>query len=375
LLLAADTVVASAQTSIALFSSENTNAILNTHLNPVSNFIFDRDYDFREEGVVDTIRQHVKEEITQVDFTKLAETVCGDAIATNIMMIGFACQKGMIPLPPEAIERAIELNAVAVPANKRAFNWGRKFANDPSEIEAVLDKIRPVSKEPDTLEEIISKRADFLKEYQDAKYAQSYRDFISKIEITEGKLGKSRDLTNAVARNLFKLMSYKDEYEVARLYTNGEFEKQISETFDGDFKLNYHLAPPIIGFGKKPNGRPRKRAFGPWMMKSFRLLAKYKHLRGGKWDIFGYSAERKMERALIEDYKSTIEGLLSKLTESNRHFASAIARVPDDIRGFGPVKEAAFKKAEVKKKDLLAQFEKPASEKKSGKSTEVEPAE
>lgn len=375
LLLAADTVVASAQTSIALFSSENTNAILNTHLNPVSNFIFDRDYDFREEGVVDTIRSHVKEEITQVDFTKLAEKVCGDAIATNIMMIGFACQKGLIPLPPEAIERAIELNAVAVPANKRAFNWGRKFANNPSEIDTILDKLRPTAQEPDTLEEIINKRADFLKDYQDAKYAQSYRDFVSKVEIAENKLGKSRDLTNAVARNLFKLMSYKDEYEVARLYTNGEFEKQISETFDGDFKLNYHLAPPIIGFGKKPNGRPRKRAFGSWMMKSFRLLAKYKHLRGTKMDIFGYSAERKMERALIDEYKETIASLLGKLNETNRHFASSIARVPDDIRGFGPVKEAAFKKAEEKKKELLVQFSKPALQSNNSEIEKAEPAE
>ncbi len=375
LLLAADTVVASAQSSIALFSPENTNAILNTHLNPVSNFIFDRDYDFREEGIIDNIRQHVRKDITQVDFTKLAESVCGDSIATNIMMIGYACQKGLIPLPPETIERAIELNAVAVTANKRAFNWGRKFANNPSEIETILDKLRPVSKEPDTLEEIINKRADFLEDYQDTKYAQSYRNFVSKVEMAESKLGKSRELTNAVARNLFKLMSYKDEYEVARLYTNGEFAKQISDVFDGDIKLNYHLAPPIIGFGKKPNGRPRKRSFGPWMMKGFKTLARYKHLRGTKLDVFGYSSERKMERSLIEDYKQTITGLLTKLDENNRHFASAIARIPDDIRGFGPVKEEALKKAKTKQKNLLQQFEKPLTQNKSGRTTKAEPAE
>lgn len=375
LLLAADTVVASAQSSIALFSPENTSAILNTHLNPVSNFIFDRDYDFREDGVVDTIRKHVRKDMAQVNFNKLAETVCGDAIATNIMMIGYACQMGMIPLPPEAIERAIELNAVAVAANKRAFNWGRKFAHDPKEIEVILQVANPKAKEPDTLEEIINKRAEFLKDYQDEDYAKSYSDFIAKVETAEEKLGKSKDLTNAVARNLFKLMSYKDEYEVARLYTNGEFEKQIAETFDGDFEVNYHLAPPLVGFGKKPNGRPRKRAFGPWMMKAFKVLAKYKHLRGTKMDIFGYSTERKMERGLIEDYKQTIISLLNKLNEDNRHFASAIARIPDDIRGFGPVKEEAFKKAEAKKKDLLQQFEKPASQSQNTKSAKAEPAE
>lgn len=375
LLLAADTVVAAAQGSVSLFSPENTNAVLNTHLNPVSNFIFDRDYDFREQGVVDTIKQHVREDISHIDFTKLAESVCGDAIATNIMMIGYACQKGLIPLAPETIERAIELNAVAVAANKRAFNWGRKFAHEPDEIEKVLQKTNQKPQEPDTLEEIINKRAAFLKDYQNADYAQSYRDFLNTVEKAESTLGKSRDLTNAVARNLFKLMSYKDEYEVARLYTNGEFEKQISETFDGKFEINYHLAPPIIGFGKKPNGRPRKRAFGAWMMKAFKLIAKYKHLRGTRLDIFGYSAERKMERQLIEDYKQTVTDMLGKLNEDNRHFAGAIARIPDDIRGFGPVKEAAFKKAEEKKRDLLVQFEKPASQGKQSETTAAEPAE
>jgi len=374
LLLAADTVVADSKNSISLCSPENTNAILNTHLNPVSNFIFDRDYDFREQSVVGNIRKHVRDDMTQIDFTKLAETVCGDAIATNVMMIGYACQSGLLPVSPQSIERAIELNAVAVAANKQAFNWGRKFAHDPSEIKNILASTKPTFQEPDTLEEIINKRAAFLTDYQNEDYASKYREFVSKVETAESKLGKSRELTNAVARNLFKLMSYKDEYEVARLYTNGEFEKQIAETFDGKFEINYHLAPPMLT-GKKPNGRPRKRAFGPWMMKAFRMLAKYKHLRGTKWDVFGYSAERKMERQLIEDYKTTINGLLGKLDDDNRHFASAIARVPDDIRGFGPVKEEAYKKAEAKKKDLLLQFEKPPAQNKSGKTTEVEPAE
>ncbi|MEM8652186.1 MAG: indolepyruvate ferredoxin oxidoreductase family protein [Pseudomonadota bacterium] len=376
LLLAADTVVASAQGSVALFSPENTNAVINTHLNPVSNFIFDRDYDFREVGVVDTIKKHVKDEMEQVDFTKLAESVCGDAIATNIMMIGYACQKGLLPVSAAAIEKAIELNAVAVAANKLAFNWGRNFAAFPDEARKILESLKGQNKEPDTLEEIIDKRAAFLVEYQDQAYAQSYRDFVSKVENTEkDKFGKKRDLTNAVARNLFKLMSYKDEYEVARLFTNGDFEKQIAETFDGDFTLNYHLAPPIIGFGKKPNGRPRKRAFGPWMMRAFRLLAKYKHLRGTKWDLFGRTAERKIERKLISDYRSEMEGLLGKLNESNHHFAVAIARLPDDIRGFGPVKELAVSKTEDKRKDLMNQFNKPEVAGKDTKKTASEPAE
>ena len=292
------------------------------------------------------------------------------------MMIGYACQKGLLPVSAAAIEKAIELNAVAVAANKLAFNWGRNFAAFPDEARKILESLKGQNKEPDSLEEIIDKRAAFLVDYQDQSYAQSYRDFVLKVENTEKeKFGKKRDLTNAVARNLFKLMSYKDEYEVARLFTNGDFEKQIAETFDGDFSLNYHLAPPIIGFGKKPNGRPRKKAFGPWMMRAFRLLAKYKHLRGTKWDLFGRTAERKMERQLISDYRSEVEGLLGKLNESNHHFAVAIARLPDDIRGFGPVKELAVRKTDDKRKDLVSQFNKPEKAGKDTKRPASEPAE
>ncbi len=375
LLLAADTVVASAQSSIALFSQESTTAVINTHLNPVSNFIFDRDYDFREVGVVDTIKTHVKDDMRQVDFTKLAETVCGDAIATNIMMVGYACQSGLLPVSSASIERAIELNAVAVKANKRAFNWGRKFAAEPEEATKVLQGLTAKTDEPDTLEEIITKRAEFLTDYQNEAYAQTYRDFVANVENAEDKLGKKRDLTNAVARNLFKLMSYKDEYEVARLYTNGEFEKKIAETFDGDFKLNYHLAPPLIGFGKKPNGRPKKRAFGGWMFPVFRQLAKLKSLRGTSLDVFSYTSERKVERQLIADYRALIEGILPKLNEQNRSFANALARLPNDVRGFGPVKEASIEKMEIQKKDLLAQFERPSQSKASDSATVAEPAE
>ncbi|MEM7288779.1 MAG: indolepyruvate ferredoxin oxidoreductase family protein [Pseudomonadota bacterium] len=359
LLIAADTVVAAAQSSVALFSPENTHAIINSHLSPVSNFIFDRDFDFRENGVVDTIREHVREDINQVDFTKLAESVCGDAIATNIMMVGYASQMGLLPISHIAIERAIELNAVAVKANKRAFDWGRKFAANPQEAQQLLEKQKPNSHEPDTLEEVINKRAEFLESYQNKNYAKTYRDFVQDVEAREAALGKKRDLTNAVARNLFKLMSYKDEYEVARLYTNGEFEKQIAETFEGDFKLNYHLAPPIIGFGKKPNGRPRKRAFGPWMLAAFRQLAKLKSIRGGPLDVFGYAKERKMERKLIADYRAMISDILPKLSDDNRQFANALAGLPNEIRGFGPVKEQSIEKADQQKQDLMAQFLKP----------------
>ena len=363
LLLAADTVVAAATGSVALYSPENTHSVLNTHLNPVSNFIFDRDFDFREQGVIETIHKHVKPETNQVDFTKLAELVCGDAIATNIMMIGYACQKGLLPVTPTSLEQAIELNAVAVEANKRAFNWGRRFAEFPEEAQKLLDKARPALGEPESLETIIQNRSNYLTAYQSDKLARKYQALVSTIEAAEKKLGKQRDLTNAVARCYFKLLSYKDEYEVARLFTNGDFEKRIAETFDGDFKLAYHLAPPVFAGKKLPNGRPRKRQFGAWMMTAFKVLAKMKGLRGTMFDPFGYSSERKMERTLIDDYEKLITNLAGKLNSENHRFAVALACIPNEIRGFGPVKAKAIDKAETLKAELLNQFHKPGLEK------------
>ena len=166
-------------------------------------------------------------------------------------------------------------------------------------------------------------------------------------------------------------MSYKDEYEVARLFTNGDFERQISQTFDGDFKMKFHLAPPLINFGKKPNGRPRKREFGAWMMPLFRTLAKMKSLRGGAFDIFGYSAERKQERALIAEYRAMIEEILLKLDESNRVHAQELAQIPNDIRGFGPVKEKSIIQANKKKQELLERFLQAGHKVKSEKSPET----
>lgn len=375
LLLAADTVVASATGSVALFSPENTHAVINSHLNPVSNFIFDRDFDFREHSVVDTIRKHVRPDVRQVDFTKLAETVCGDSIATNIMMIGYACQLGLIPVSAQAIEQAIELNAVAVKANLRAFNWGRRFAAFPDEAAELLEKVRPDSSVPDTLEHLVTRRAEYLTAYQDSRLADRYRETVKKIAEREAALGKKDELAKAVARYYFKLLSYKDEYEVARLFTNGEFDKQITDTFTGDFKIAYHLAPPIFGGKKKPNGRPRKRAFGPWMKSAFGLLARMKGLRGTILDPFGYSAERRMERKLIAEYEELISDLSEQLSEDNHRFAVALARLPDEIRGFGPVKEISVAKAEEKRASLLEQFKNPTAEPAGTKSDATEPAE
>jgi indolepyruvate ferredoxin oxidoreductase len=374
-LLAADTVVAASAGSVALYEEGRTRAVLNTHLSPVSRFVFDRDFDFREREVVKTIAESVAGDPDQLDFGALAEAVCGDSIATNIMMVGFASQRGLLPVSPEALERAIELNGVAVAANKRAFAWGRRFALDRGEAEKILSALRPSPKEPETLDELIDRRADFLAGYHNRGYADRYRQFVERVSAAEEKLGRKRDLTNAVARYYFKLLAYKDEYEVARLFTDGDFEKRIRDTFSGDFKLSFHLAPPVFKGEILPNGRPRKREFGPWMMRAFRLLAAMKGLRGTAFDPFGYSAERRMERRLIAEYEATMKEILAGLNANNHRFAVALARLPDDIRGYGPVKEKSVAAAQEKKAELLAQFTKPAGTARTAKRKQAEPAE
>jgi indolepyruvate ferredoxin oxidoreductase len=275
------------------------------------------------------------------------------------MMLGYASQKGLLPVGPAALLRAIELNAVSVNANKLAFGWGRRFAQYPQEAAQILNGAHADKPAVQTLEEIIERRAEFLAAYQDEAYARRYRALVEKAIAAEARLGKTRELSEAVAKNAFKLMAYKDEYEVARLYTDGDFARRIGDTFEGDFKLKFHLAPPVLKGEPLPNGRPRKREFGPWMMPAFRVLAKLKRLRGTALDPFGRSAERRMERALIGEYEALVESFAKTLTAANHGVALELARLPDTIRGFGPVKEAAAKKAAARKAELLAAYAQP----------------
>ena len=370
LLLAADSVVAAAQSSVALCSNENTAAIINTHLSPVSGFIFDRDFDFQEKSIVDTILKNTSEKSTQLDFTKLAELISGNTIATNIMMIGYAAQKGLLPISVEAIERAIEINGVAVEANKFAITQGRRFAAFAQEADDILANNKLQSNTPNDIAAVYEARQEFLIHYQDEALAERYQRLVEMALEYEVSFSDNHDLSLAVARNFFKLLSYKDEYEVARLYTNGEFEKQINEQFEGDFKLNFHLSPPIFGGKLLPSGRRKKRQYGPWAFRAFKLLAKMKGLRGGVFDVFGYSSERKMERRLVGEYETMIEEVLGKLSADNYVHAVKLANFPDAIRGYGPVKLASLAKAEKNKATLLGKFTKAKSGSTSTSATE-----
>jgi indolepyruvate ferredoxin oxidoreductase len=288
----------------------------------------------------------------------------GDAIATNMFMFGYAWQKGLVPVSEDAILRAVELNGVAVESNRKSFLWGRYAAHDPAAVEkhAAPSAVIPLeSRLSRTLDESIARRIEILTEYQDAQYAARYRALVDRVRAAETGQGLGTKLAEAVARYYFKLMAYKDEYEVARLYTRPEFLQHVNAAFDGDFKLRFHLAPPLISKPDPVTGEARKSEFGPWMLTAFRVLAKMKGLRGTALDLFGRTDERRMERQLIADYERTIEELLAKLDRDRHATAVAIASIPEEIRGYGHVKQRHLKAAKAREAELLAAFRSPAS--------------
>ena len=294
-----------------------------------------------------------------------ATKLMGDSIYANPMLLGYAWQKGWIPLALASMTRAIELNAVAIEQNQIAFAWGRRAAHDLPSVEKLFASAQviamPMARE--SVDTLITRRVAFLTAYQNAAYAQSYEAFVRRVEQAESALSKTL-LTQNVARYLFKLMAYKDEYEVARLHSDTGFLDKVNAMFEGDFKLNYHLAPPLMA-KKNDKGELQKQKFGPWMLTAFRLLAKLKGLRATPFDVFGRTAERKMERALIGEYKASIETLLKTLNADNHTAALEIARIPELIKGYGHIKERNLKLAKVQWAELMQAFEQatPGSEK------------
>jgi indolepyruvate ferredoxin oxidoreductase len=285
-----------------------------------------------------------------IEATRTATALFGDAIAANIFMLGFAWQSGAVPLSAQAIMEAIVLNGVDVAMNEAAFAWGRRAAVEPEVVAAIAEgRAEHKTERPaKTLEEVVSRRVAFLTAYQNAAYAKRYEAAVAAIRDAERRaVPGSDDLAITVARNLFKLMAIKDEYEVARLFTDGSFQKQLSGTFAGWKSLEFHLAPPILGRRDPLTGHLRKSKFGPWMMTGFRVLARLKGLRGTPLDVFGGSAERLMERQQLADYEATLDLIRTKLSASNHAFAVALAAYPEKIRGYGHVREASAKLAEV----------------------------
>jgi indolepyruvate ferredoxin oxidoreductase len=364
LVLAADEVVAVSKDTISLCDSSRTVGIINSHVIPTADFILNRDFNFQTRKVNSVLETELRKDSAFFDFTKPAEALLGDSIATNMMMMGFAYQRGLLPLSAEAIEKAIEVNGVAIKMNTEAFRLGRLAAADPARLAAMMkgqddDVAPPKTLDAMSLDEIITHRVALLTDYQSARLAKRYRKLVDQVSEAAGKGGYGEALPRAVAINYAKLLAYKDEYEVARLFTDGRFEKQLRDQFEGEFKFNFNLAPPILGGGLDAQGRPKKRAFGSWMMSAFRVMTKFRVLRGTPLDIFGYSADRKIERDLIAGYEKDVATVLALLSPLNHDIAVELLSLPDRIRGYGPVKEKAINDAKVRYAQLAADLANP----------------
>jgi len=361
LLLGCDLVVSASADALGRAGRERTTAIVNAQETVTGDFTRNADWDFPAAKLQSMIRDVVGKDVDFPDATRLATALMGDAIATNLFMLGFAYQRGLIPVSSEALLRAIELNGVAIPFNKRAFHWGRRAAIDLAAVERIAAP--SVTTIPQTLPEIVAHRRKHLTAYQDAAYADRYQALVDQVAAAErARMPGSDALARAVAKSYAKLLAYKDEYEVARLYSDGTFRDRLARQFDGDFGLKLHLAPPLWARRDPATGHLKKQAYGGWAIRAFGLLAKLKALRGTRLDPFGYMEERRTERQLIADYESLVAELIAQLAPANHAAAVALADLPEAIRGFGHVKAASIVKAQARRVELLAAFRNPVAE-------------
>jgi indolepyruvate ferredoxin oxidoreductase len=333
LILAADIVVGHGAAILPCVSVERTNTLLNGSFVPTSAFVSDNEIQYDQAGMCRRLKE-ASRSFEEHDAGRLASRHFGDTIFAGIILLGIAYQRGLVPLTGNAIERAIELNGAAVADNLAAFRLGRHLAIDPG-----LTRPAAIVAPATGLDSLIAQRAAVLAVYQNEAYAQRYRDFLAMVRNHERAImGEQTILSVAVARALFKLMAYKDEYEVARLYTNDKFSSDIAQHFGPGVSLRFHMAPPILGRHDPDNGLPIKSTFGPWLMPALRILSRFKFLRGTGFDPFGRSAERRMERALVDDYQAGVARLLNRL--STETYASVVeyACVAETIRGYGHVK-------------------------------------
>jgi indolepyruvate ferredoxin oxidoreductase len=357
LILGCDMLTAASADAVAKTRPGRTKAVVNAHEQPPGQFARNPDWQFPSNDIRQLLNDAVGGSVEFVDATKLATSLLGDAIGANLFMLGFAYQRGAVPLKAESLMRAIELNGVGVEMNKAAFDWGRQAAVDLAAVQSIAMPAQPVVLQlPRSLDALVKQRVEFLTGYQNQAYAQQYEAFVHKVRDAERAAGLGDAMAKEVARSLFKLMAYKDEYEVARLYTAPDFQKALERTFEGELKLSFNLAPPILS-KRDANGHLVKRRFGPATLTAFRLLAKLKGLRGTAFDPFGRTAERRMERALIDEYHQMIERLLPGLKKNNHRAAVEIARLPEQIRGFGHVKEAHVEKYRAALPSLLKVFD------------------
>ena len=363
LVLGGDILVAGAKMVLGAMKAGSTRVIVNTAEFLPGDFTRNTEFSLPTERLKRAITGHAgRERCHFVDAGRLATALLGNSIGANMFMLGYAYQLGALPLSAEAIERAIEMNGEAVPMNISAFRYGRRAAVDPKALEALIEP-RPQQqndsvKLSQSFAETVERRAAFLTDYQNENYARRYRNLVERVRTVEAEKAPGQcGLAEAVARYLFKLMAYKDEYEIARLYSETSFIDRVKSNFDGDrLRFEFHLAPPLLARRDPQTGEPKKMSFGPWMLKVFAALAKFKFLRGTMFDPFGYTAERKMERRLVADYEILLGEIIEQLTPNNHRIAVELAMIPEKIRGFGPVKQRHLVAAKAEQAALREQF-------------------
>jgi indolepyruvate ferredoxin oxidoreductase len=356
-----DLVVTGSNKVLETIRPDHTTVVVSTYEMPVADFTRQPDLKVPGGALLRSIEERVRKgKLVTLDAHDLAVKLFADSIASNMFMLGYAYQLGQVPVSAAAIENAIELNGAAIEMNRSAFRFGRLAAHDMKAIERIV-KPRTAKVAP-TLAEIVATRVKYLTDYQDEALAKRFSDMVERFSKLEAeKVPGSSGLAEAVAWGYYKLLAYKDEYEVARLYTDGRWEQQIKDAFDGNHKFEFHLAPPALAWFKrdKVTGHPRKISLGPWMLPVFRFLAKGKKLRGTGWDLFGMTAERKLERQMIVDYEVMLGEIERRLSKETHAAAMALARLPEEIRGFGHVKLANYEKTKRKEAALLAMLRDP----------------
>jgi indolepyruvate ferredoxin oxidoreductase len=362
LLIASDSLVGTSAETLGTLSYGAGHAVVNADAEMPAAFIHRRDYRLPESESRAAIEEVVADGgAFFFPAGRLAKALVGDRIAATFLLLGYAWQRGLVPIREAALREAIGLNAVAVEQNWCAFQWGRRAAHDLAGVEELAGgpAVPPVSR---VLKTVVARRSAFLEAYQNERYAHRYEALVSLVESVEHQRcgGSAKPLADAVAVNYFKLLAYKDEYEVARLYTDTDFIRRLRAEAGAGARLEVHLAPPLLARPDPATGRPRKRAFGSWVLVVFRVLRRLRFLRGSPLDPFGYTRERRAERALIEEYERTVAELLERLDPVNRAVALKLANLPDGIRGFGHVKARAVEAAARERSLLLEQFRRPS---------------
>ena len=366
LLIGCDMIVASNREMMSKYDKSRTSAVLNEHVAPTYAFQVRPNLDLTTHRMKRDLFAAIEEDrCASVDANALTTRLTGDAMLTNIFLLGFTLQCGLLPVGLTAVERAIELNGVAIDANKRALNLGRLAAHD----RGVLDRaVAPGTvgagsdREPETLDEITAVQADHLIAYQDHGYAKRYRDLVARVaEVERTRVSGQDELARAVARYYAKLLAYKDEYEVARLYSDRRYWLALDQEFAKGYRLRLHLAPPLLAKRNPVTGEAEKREFGSWIWPLLRVLARFRFLRGGRFDLFGRTDERRQERRLITEYEATINEVLAALSPENHSIAVVIAKLPEHIRGFGHVKTRHIEETKAQEHELLATFRQGAS--------------